>query len=45
MENSIPIANKIFHVTVLLFIYYCDQFVYSTKMCQILNTYADRRPA
>jgi len=28
MESfSIPIANKIFHVTVLLFIYYCDQFV------------------
>jgi len=26
---SIPIANKIFHVTVLLLIHYCDQFVAS----------------
>jgi len=28
MESfSIPIANKIFSVTVLILIYYCDQFV------------------
>jgi len=28
MESfSIPIANKIFHVTVLFLIYYCDKFV------------------
>jgi len=30
MESfSIPIANKIFSVTVLILIYYCDQFVAS----------------
>jgi len=30
MESfSIQIANKIFHVTVLFLIYYCDQFVAS----------------
>ena len=44
MESfSIPIANKIFHVSVLLLIYYCDQFVASKirhRRCQIVNSLA-----
>jgi len=28
----VPTANKIFHVTVLLLIYYCDQFV-ASEIC------------